>query len=150
MTQGKMITISALVRWIVNLAHDPVAPIEGITISGGEPLLQWGALSKVLQIIKKHTDLSVLIFTGFEASEIASAKFGKDVIALSDVIIAGRYRADLRIADGLIGSSNKTILFNSSRYSRNDLDHVPAAEVIIRGGEIIVSGINPMQIGGIA
>ena len=40
--------------------------IEGITISGGEPLLQWGALHNILsQVKQKSPDLNVLLYTGY-------------------------------------------------------------------------------------
>jgi len=118
--------------------------IEGITFSGGEPLLQWDALQQVLQWIHRNRpEMTVIIFTGYTRTELQIWDYLSPLIDLSDVIIAGRYDRRKRIANGLIGSSNKEVIFCTDRYSMADLIAVPAAEVVIRNGEIILSGIDP-------
>jgi anaerobic ribonucleoside-triphosphate reductase activating protein len=63
-----------------------------------------------------------------------------------DVLLAGRYDASQRVADGLIGSANKTVHFLTGRYNMADLESVPQAEVILNAdGEIILSGIDPLN-----
>jgi hypothetical protein len=63
-----------------------------------------------------------------------------------DVIIAGRYDASRRVAQGLIGSSNKKTHFLTGRYNDSDLEAVPQAEIIVtRHGEVILSGIDPLK-----
>ncbi len=120
--------------------------IEGITISGGEPLQQAPALMKLLKKVKAETRLSTLVFTGFAWQEAARISQMEEILPYIDVLLAGRYRSDLHIASGLRGSSNKTVHFLSPRYQQSDLDQVPPAEVIIDPtGEIRFSGIEPLH-----
>jgi anaerobic ribonucleoside-triphosphate reductase activating protein len=120
--------------------------LDGVTISGGEPLQQIQALSGLLVTIKKYSQLSVLVFSGFTWAEIQRIPHARAFLAAVDVLLAGRYQADKRIARGLLGSSNKTAYFLSSRYSMRDLEQIPEAEVLIgRDGSIISTGIDPLS-----
>lgn len=122
------------------------ARIEGITISGGEPLLQVAALLNLLQMVKRRSTLSVIVFTGFSWEEVRRLPQADLLLACIDVLLAGRYQADRRIASGLLGSSNKSVHFITQRYSQRDLDCVPPAEVFIDpAGEMRFSGIEPLH-----
>ena len=123
--------------------------IEGITMSGGEPLQQIEGLAELLRTVKAHTDLSVIVFTGFDPDEAASqADWPKDIWSgLIDVLISGRYDASHRLARGLQGSSNKRIQFLTDRYRPSDLVQVPEAEIVIgEDGAMIGSGIDPVRL----
>jgi anaerobic ribonucleoside-triphosphate reductase activating protein len=120
--------------------------IEGLTISGGEPLQQMPALLELLQKLRRETRLSVLAFTGFNWDEVRCLPHHTELLANLDVLIAGRFEASQRLAKGLIGSANKTVHFLTQRYSREDLQLTPPAEVWIgKNGEIELSGIDPLQ-----
>jgi len=120
--------------------------IEGITVSGGEPFQQIQALGGFLSIIREQSNLSTLVFTGFTWKEIQRLPGAAEVLKSIDVLLAGRYRNDLRIAKSLLGSSNKTIYFLSDRYSACDLEEVPAAEILIRpDGTTFRTGIDPLR-----
>lgn len=119
--------------------------VEGVTISGGEPLQQRKALQAFLTLLRAETSLSVVLFSGFNWSEIQRMPGIVSLLDCLDVLIAGRYIASERIASGLVGSANKTIHFLTSRYSLADLKAVPPAEVVLSpGGEVTLSGINPI------
>ncbi len=120
--------------------------VEGLTISGGEPLQQLPGLLAFLTEIRRTTNLSVLLFSGYNWAEISQMPKMELLLPLIDVIIAGRYIPNQRLARGLIGSSNKTVHFLTNRYSHADLTEIPEAEVILnQNGEIIFSGINPIH-----
>lgn len=120
--------------------------IEGVTISGGEPFLQFSELCHLVDLIKSNSNLSVILFSGFTYDEIKKKHHINDLLSNIDVLIAGRYQHESRIANGLIGSRNKTIHIMSSKYTVSALKSVPQAEIIISStGEIIASGINPLQ-----
>ena len=120
--------------------------LEGLTISGGEPLYQYAALTRLLTQIRAQSNLSILVFTGYDWNELQQFRGIDQFLAQVDVLIAGRYDASRRIADGLIGSSNKVIHFLTQRYNQHDLDQVPQAEIIISPeGEVRLSGIDPLQ-----
>jgi anaerobic ribonucleoside-triphosphate reductase activating protein len=120
--------------------------IQGVTISGGEPLVQHAGLARLLRLVRENSPLSVLIFTGFHWEEAQKIPSIDDVLSNTDLLIAGRYEAARRQAQGLIGSSNKTVHFLTERYSPADLEDIPQAEIILSpDGEIILSGIDPLQ-----
>lgn len=119
---------------------------EGITISGGEPLLQQQALFALLSEVKRRTHLSVILFSGFSWEEIQKFPEAQELLDCIDIIIAGRYQASLRLAYGLRGSENKTIINLSNRYTLQDLEQVPPSEVILEhDGSITLSGVNPLS-----
>ncbi len=139
---GQVVRVGDLFERIL----DGAGLIEGITISGGEPLQQADALLELLKRVKNETGLSTLVFTGFTWEEAARIPKIDEILPHTDVLLAGRYRSELRIASGLRGSSNKTVHFLSTQYNQVDLDQVPPAEVIIDPtGEIRFSGIEPLR-----
>jgi anaerobic ribonucleoside-triphosphate reductase activating protein len=119
--------------------------IEGITISGGEPLQQCRPLLALLRRLRQQTALSILVFTGYTWDEVQRLPQARELLAAMDVLIAGRYDDSQRLARDLRGSANKTVHLLTDRYTANDLETVPAAEVIIGpGGEIQLTGIDPL------
>ncbi len=120
--------------------------LEGLTLSGGEPLYQHRAIARLLEIVKAQSDLSVLVFSGYTWDEMQALKGIDNFLRHVDVLLAGRYDASQRVAQNLIGSSNKTVHFLSDRYTTKDLETVPQAEVILTAdGEIRLSGIDPLN-----
>lgn len=141
---GESSTISDLLKRV--LAAEEQFNVEGITISGGEPLQQKWPLIRFLQLVRHHTNLSVVLFTGYSGAEIWRMPGSDFLPSLCDVIIAGRYDQKQRVADGLIGSSNKQLIFFGNRYKREDFVLIPQAEVLIKpSGEVVYSGIRPVQ-----
>ena len=121
--------------------------IEGVTISGGEPLQQPSGVIALLKIIKSRSRLSSVIFSGFTKCELASMPCFAELQANVDVIVAGRYIEQQRTASGLLGSSNQEILFFSDRYSQDDFEPVPTSEVVIDAdGTITISGVDPIKL----
>lgn len=143
-TAGELVSVPLLSQKI--LAYQ--SRIEGVTISGGEPLQQLPALISFISEIRRKTNLSVLVFSGYTWKEIQSMPKAGALISMVDVLITGRYVSSQRLARGLIGSRNKATHFLTNRYSQTDLDAVPEAEVILsQNGEIVFSGINPIKWG---
>jgi len=140
---GTRIPVADIVEQIVRRAHT----VEGITLSGGEPLQQAGAVASLLQQVRQRTALSVILFSGYTLPEIRRIPSGRKVLNLTDILIAGRYDRSRRVARGLLASSNQTIHFFSRRYGPADLESVPEAEVLIgEDGSVLVTGIDPPPI----
>ncbi|MHA1766536.1 MAG: 4Fe-4S single cluster domain-containing protein [Promethearchaeota archaeon] len=113
--------------------------IEGITLSGGEPLLQYPALLDFLKLIKK-TRLTVVCFTGFYFNQIKNSKM-KDILNYIDIIIAGSYIEDLKTNfNSLISSSNQELIFLSDKYSYKDIKDEQLIEIFIDDKEIQITG----------
>lgn len=138
---GYLLTIADLFQRITALG----SRIEGITISGGEPLQQWQPVLSLLQRIRRETSLTSVLFTGYTWQEVNRLPGAEQWPACVDVLIAGRYLARQRLAAGLRGSANQTIHLFTTRYRLTDLQAVPSTEVIIApDGAVILSGVNPL------
>jgi anaerobic ribonucleoside-triphosphate reductase activating protein len=100
----------------------------------------------MLESLRQESDLSVLVFTGYDWTELQRLKGIERFLANIDVLLAGRYDADRRVARGLLGSSNKTVHLLTNRYTLDDLHAVPQAEVLLTpDGNVILSGIDPLS-----
>jgi anaerobic ribonucleoside-triphosphate reductase activating protein len=139
---GRIARIDELADWVLALS----GKIEGLTISGGEPIQQITGLLPFLERIRRASNLSMILFSGYTWAEIQKMPRSRQLLSSIDVLLAGRYNPNLRLARGLVGSKNKSVHFLTERYSQADLDAVPEAEVIVTDhGEIIFSGINPLK-----
>lgn len=140
--EGELILVDDLFQRIKGLGDS----IEGISISGGEPLQQIKSLLTFLKRVRKSTPLSVLIFTGFTWEEMHRMPECEELLEFVDVVVSGRYEESQPIVDGLRTSANQEIHLLAGRYSMCDLQAVPPGEVIIsEGGEVILSGTNPIK-----
>ena len=132
---GKERTVDELLCWVRSCS----AELEGITISGGEPLLQAGPLSDMLSRLRQTTRLSTIVFTGFEWSEVTRMPEFEVLRRSVDVFIPGRYRQEQRLAEGLRGSANQSVYLLTDRYTNDDLRAVPPAELLLTpGGDIVL------------
>lgn len=139
---GQVLTVAGLFQRILALRDS----IEGITISGGEPLQQRQSLLTLLQRVRQETDLSVLIFTGYTMQEVRQMPNGQDLLANTDILIAGRFVASQRLARDLQGSANKTIHLLTDRYAMDDVESVHPSEIIVTAeGSVILSGVDPVS-----
>ena len=118
--------------------------LEGVTISGGEPLHQIAALTTFLKLLRGHSQLSVLLFSGYPLEEARALSEFDRLLACVDVLVDGRYVESLRCADGLRGSSNQRLHLLTDRYSPTDLAPPGSAEVILEpDGHLVVTGFDP-------
>lgn len=131
---------------IKQLAKDILSnpDIEGVTFSGGEPLLQSKALYQLALMLKDK--LSVVIFTGYDydfIKKVNSADWN-NLLSLCDILISGKFIYEKRCTDKLwVGSSNQEIRFLSDTYKDYDLTN-KKNKIEIRlnhDGKIIVNGM---------
>ena len=121
---------------------------EGLTISGGEPMLQAAALTELLTDLLEKQDLSIICFTGFTLKQLL-AKSDPAIhrlLQMIDVLIDGQYMAELNDNQGWRGSANQVVHFLSSR-------HLPDAdlfsgrsrhvEIHLRNDSALMVGIPP-------
>jgi len=120
--------------------------VEGVTVSGGEPLEQAEAVLELARRCRSR-GLSVLVLTGFTLPELRRRRpeVAAGLARHVDVVVAGRYVAARRLASGLRGSANKTVHLMSDRYQLADLEAVPPAEVMISpDGTVTFTGVAPL------
>lgn len=142
---GEEVATDTLVAELAALGDAALGdPIEGVTISGGEPLQQRRAVVDLLARLRAGTNLSTLMFTGYRFDEVERMAELPVLREYLDVLVAGRYERDRPVGRGLLGSANQTVHLFSDRYSVAALDDVPVSEVLISpGGEITVTGVDP-------
>lgn len=141
-TGGQLTSTDDLFERILSLGQ----AIEGITLSGGEPLQQRPAVLDFLERVRRETPLSAILFTGFTWEEVAAMPEAGRFLACVDVLIAGRYVEARRLARGLRGSADKTLHLLTDRYTRADLETTPDGEVVLLpDGRLVVSGISPFR-----
>ena len=139
---GELMSVDDLFGRIVA----PGDAIEGVTISGGEPLQQRRPLLALLRRVRQETSLSVLVFTGYTWEEVQQMPGAGALLACVDVLVAGRYDASQHLARDLRGSANQTVHLLTDCYTIVDVQSVPPAEVIVTAeGEVVVSGIDPIR-----
>jgi len=94
---------------IVDAVHREVGSLAGLTITGGEPFQQPGALLALLQELRNGMpeEFDVLCFSGYRI-ETLKAKFPHH-LDLIDVIVDGRYHVDEPTDLPLRGSANQRL-----------------------------------------
>ena len=118
--------------------------IEGVSISGGEPFLQSEALLELVKVIKRESNLSILIFSGFAYDELKERRIAQAVLEKIDILVAGRYDDNLKIDDPILSSSNQKVHFLTNRYSLSDFATSNREIIITKEGNIVLSGVGQL------
>lgn len=95
--------------------------IEGLTILGGEPMLQAKGLSE-LAAAAHAMDLSVMVFTGYTLAALKSDPLPgtNALLRHTDVLVDGLYVAELRETQrAWAGSSNQVFHYLTDRYDNS-------------------------------
>ena len=139
---GEKVAVEELFQRVTALGTS----IQGVTVSGGEPLQQWRPVLSFLRLIRKETPLSILLFSGYSWQEIRRQSYADILRACVDVLVAGRYDQRRPSSGGLPGSTNQLIHLFSSRYTAEEVTATPPAEAIVTpDGEVLLSGTRPLR-----
>ncbi len=141
---ANVVDVETLGRQIV-----AIPDLEGLTISGGEPMMQAQALAELVDfVLKVKPDLSVLVFSGFKLSDLRKKVYSDPGITALleriDVLIDGLYIEDLNEGRGLRGSSNQTVHLLSERYvhmAEQLTDGARKTEMHLMRSEILLVGV---------
>jgi len=119
---------------------------SGITISGGEPMLQAEELSKLCSSIKKQRpDLNIILYTGYKLSRLNS-EHQLELLNYIDVIITGLYVDHLNDNKGLRGSSNQEVIFLTDAlkdYEDIFINSPRKMEFHVKENEVLMVGLAP-------
>ena len=100
---GRMLPVRAILQWLTTLAISPC----GLTVSGGEPSEQAGAVLELITGFRSlFPDGDVLMYSGLIWRRLS--RLHPRLVAACDVVIAGPYVRALEPAP-LRGSSNQTV-----------------------------------------
>lgn len=149
-------------EWRTNEEHRLITPeqavnrllsvpeITGITLSGGEPMLQAGLLAEVIRLARQaEPKLTVICYTGYTLQQLMRLKNQpaiRDLMGQSDVLIDGQYDRRRHTDRGVRGSTNQSIYYLSDRLRDNGLESMQRrAEFRILDGEMMLVGVPTRQ-----
>jgi anaerobic ribonucleoside-triphosphate reductase activating protein len=104
--------VEELAEWILCQA------VDGLTISGGEPMDQSSALVQLIDAVRRSSDLGVVCYTGFtlEALLREGSPDRFQLLRRIDLLIDGPYVERLHTPLLWRGSSNQRLLALTERY----------------------------------
>ncbi len=110
---GDLVTVTELVDWVL-----AVPGIEGVTFSGGEPMLQAEALCNLVDALLDRTNLGVMCYTGYrlEHLEQQGTAAQQTLLQKIDLLIDGLYIEKLHGDLLWRGSANQRLLPLTERY----------------------------------
>lgn len=116
--EAEVVPIDYLVERVTGIEE-----LEGLTISGGEPLLQAEGLAALIRRVRSaRPAASAIAFSGFTIEQLQRKALLEpgisDFLNQLDVLIDGLYREDLNDEQGMRGSSNQRVHFLTDRYEK--------------------------------
>lgn len=115
--------------------------VDGITISGGDPLEQEDELLELLMLLSSICfKKGIILFSGFTRAEISRSPIREACLKYIDVLIDGRYEKNLKVDFSLRGSSNQEFYFFSDKISSSELCFDQEIEISSLEGEISMTG----------
>ena len=92
--------------------------IEGITLLGGEPVLQAQGLAELAQYAHS-IDLTVMLFTGYKSQELDEHQFKgiNKLLKFTDVVVDGEFEIDVvEQKRNWVGSDNQKFHYITNKY----------------------------------
>ena len=115
--------------------------VDGVTISGGDPLEQEDELLELLMLLSTiRLSKGVILFSGFTRAEISSNIIRESCLSYIDVLIDGRYEKNLKVDFSLKGSSNQEFYFFSNKISSDELCFDQEIEISCLEEDIMMTG----------
>ena len=71
------------------IAANPI--LDGVTLSGGDPLLQPEAMAAFLRLVKERTGQNVWCYTGYTLEECLADPARRECLRWIDTLVDGRY-----------------------------------------------------------
>ena len=118
--QGTDLPLSRLLEWVGGLD----GPIEGVTLSGGEPFEQPAALRALLAALDRwrrgrEPPIDLLAYSGYRLAHLRRRH--ADILDCLDAVIAEPFHSDAPSLDPWLGSANQRIVpfsaLGESRYA---------------------------------
>jgi len=112
--------------------------ITGVTFSGGEPFLQAGELLLLAKEIKKKTDLTLHIFSGFELDELKNDE-QRNLLDLTDTLVYGRF-------DRSKPNNNQKVWRNPQSQEFWEFNNTDVEIDIAENGDLNISGFPTLEL----
>jgi anaerobic ribonucleoside-triphosphate reductase activating protein len=139
---GTVRTAGELADGVLSTAAESDGELDGVTLTGGEPLEQPAAVAAFCREVTARSALGIVVLTGFTRSEIERDPAMSVAVAATDMVVAGRYNARRHVGSGLRGSANKEYWARTGRYCPADFGDVPDVEILVEpGGDLVLTGL---------
>lgn len=116
--RGSRLDVSEILDWFAKASRDH--RIEGLTISGGEPMEQAPAVLELLRRLKAaHPGVTVGLFSGYTEQELPESLW-EAIQGHLDFAVLGRYNERRYSHDPLVSSTNQVLRLYTTRYSMAD------------------------------
>ena len=119
--------------------------LDGITLSGGEPMLQAAGLAALARSARKRKDINFICFTGYRYGTLVEnppSPGVAELLAQLDVLIDGPYMETLNDSVGLRGSSNQQVIHLTNRLIQHDFESQQRmVQLTIIDGELSLVGV---------
>lgn len=126
-----------------HLLSDP--EVTGITLSGGEPMMQALPLARLIEAAKRIRPVNIVTYTGFRYEDLLKRPPVIGVhrlLELVDVLIDGPFIKKLNDNKGVRGSSNQRILRLTNKLDGFDFEGQPRSiELRVQNGQILIIGV---------
>jgi anaerobic ribonucleoside-triphosphate reductase activating protein len=105
-----LVDVGQLVGWLATLPR-----LQGLTVTGGEPFQQPGAVAALLKAVRSWADgqqrvLDILIYSGYAYRALTRRAGTAAVLALCDAVITGPYIDRLNPGGPWRGSANQQLI----------------------------------------
>ncbi len=125
--------------------------LQGVTISGGEPFLQFDALKELVFMIKSVTGCDIMLYSGYCLQEIIDRlgeKQANSFFSQIDIFIDGEYVDDLDNGSLYRGSDNQQIYFFTEKYVslRDNIYSAKCRDLefeLTKEGQVFMIGVPP-------
>lgn len=141
---GADVEPAAVVRWLDELP----GPLDGVTVSGGEPFQQPAALGALLAALHRWRGdraVDLLVFSGYAWPRLSARPDCADALGYCDAVVAGPYVERRNSGVPLRGSDNQEIValteLGRRRYDDVDTRPVPPLQVSLDGDTVRLIGI---------
>ncbi len=116
--KGFRLDVSEILEWFAKASRE--SRIEGLTISGGEPMEQAPAVLDLLRRLKAaHPGVTVGLFSGYTERELTESVWPA-IQGHLDFAVLGRYNPRRRCHDPVVSSTNQVLRLYTARYSMAD------------------------------
>jgi anaerobic ribonucleoside-triphosphate reductase activating protein len=106
-----VVPVRAVLGWLDSLP----GPVDGVTISGGEPFQQPDALAALLHGIDEwrgrgDAEVDVLVYSGYAYSRLTRSARTREILSWCDAVVTGPYVERLGDGGPLMGSANQRLV----------------------------------------
>lgn len=122
--ESRRVPVSSVLEWLAGLPE-----LDGVTISGGEPFQQVGALRELLEGLQEwrtSRSLDILVYSGYVISRLSRDEESRDILRLCDAVVTGPYVERLNDGSPLRGSANQQLVplspLGRRRYGSDEMD----------------------------